>query len=284
MCRSHFRHFTVQCMFLTSHNSCQSIDLHQSCYKTFSRPLLSSVSSRTRTFWEEKGREKKRTCFSSWPTTVPSSAVWKRWERVMEMKQSSPPSPLFVVIFFYFQTLFISCASFLFAVDKQHQQMHGHGCTDANLLSLPKKRAHPNFTKHTQSQRVHPQILVNSFMLLWENADFFFLLNQVLLGEFKPTFDLRFSEDSVHVTKLQISYFTENHFCLILEENNLIFNIKTLCTLDQKCFDEKFSCSYFQWNYSVIRGNKRVRGAVGSTSAANPPKTKVTAWILNLKM
>lgn len=38
--------------------------------------------------------------------------------------------------------------------------------------------------------------------------------------------DLRFSEDSVYVTKPHISCFTENHFCLILEENNLIFNIK----------------------------------------------------------
>lgn len=65
-------------------------------------------------------------------------------EKVRESDGNEAEQPTFTSFRYYlflnyFQTLFISCASFLFAVDKQHQQMHGHGCADANLLSPPKK-------------------------------------------------------------------------------------------------------------------------------------------------
>lgn len=72
-------------------------------------------------------------------------------ERAMKTKQSSLSSPLFIIIFFYFQTLFISCASFLFAADKQHQQMHEHGWADANLPSPLKKNSSKLYKTYRKS-------------------------------------------------------------------------------------------------------------------------------------
>lgn len=137
----------------------------------------------------------------------PLLSVWERRERERQWwkrRRAAYLHPFSLLSFFYFQTLFISCASFLFAADKQHQQMHEHGWADANLPSPPEKYLVQTSQKHTQSQRVDHQILLNSFMLMWENADFAFLLNQVLLAMFKPMSDVRFSEDSVDVAKPHI--------------------------------------------------------------------------------
>lgn len=67
--------------------------------------------------------------------------VEKARERESDGNEAEQPifTPFHYYLFFYFQTLFISCASFLFAADKQHQQMHEHGWADANLPSPPEK-------------------------------------------------------------------------------------------------------------------------------------------------
>lgn len=81
-------------------------------------------------------------------------------ERAMKTKQSSLSSPLFIIIFFisrHFSSpvhlsslLQTNSINKCMSTDEQTQTSHH-----------PWKRTHPNFTKHTQSQRVDHQILLN---------------------------------------------------------------------------------------------------------------------------
>lgn len=104
-----------------------------------------------------------------------SSVMWKK-QREMEMNQISP-------LFLIFSPLFISCVSFLFAADKQHWLIYEQGYADATS-------SHPDDDRIQTLQKIH-QVLERTIKSWWiascsceENADVFFLVSHVLLGEF----------------------------------------------------------------------------------------------------